>query len=261
MRPSRIRDKKMKKCLLILVVVFFATNMNAQEEGVVINGVKWATRNVDAPGTFAANPEDAGMFYQWNRKIGWSSTDPMINSNGGTTWDNSTPEGDSWVKANDPCPIGWRVPTYEEQQSLLNSGSEWTTSNGVNGRYFGIDEQIVFFPAAGCRSLLADGGTLYAVGSYGYYWSGTPDRTYAYGISFYSELAHSNSGSRYCGFSVRCVSDDNVGINEVSSDTETATVIGYFDILGKRLNEAPKQGVYIILYDNGKTKKVMSLKE
>jgi len=38
------------------------------DEGVVINGVKWATRNVAAPGTFAANPQDAGMFYQWNRK-------------------------------------------------------------------------------------------------------------------------------------------------------------------------------------------------
>ena len=44
---------------------------------VIINGVKWATCNVDAPGTFAAAPESAGMFYQWNRKIGWSATDPM----------------------------------------------------------------------------------------------------------------------------------------------------------------------------------------
>ena len=40
---------------------------------VVINGVRWATCNVDAPGNFAANPEDAGMFYQWNRKVGWSA--------------------------------------------------------------------------------------------------------------------------------------------------------------------------------------------
>jgi len=28
-----------------------------EEKGVVINGVKWATRNVDKPGTFAANNE------------------------------------------------------------------------------------------------------------------------------------------------------------------------------------------------------------
>jgi len=42
------------------------------DEGVVINGVKWATRNVDRPNTFAETPESAGMFYQWNDKIGWS---------------------------------------------------------------------------------------------------------------------------------------------------------------------------------------------
>ncbi|MCL2510946.1 MAG: hypothetical protein FWF09_02730 [Bacteroidales bacterium] len=42
--------------------------------------MKWAIWNVDKPGTFAAKPEDAGTFYQWNRKIGWSSTNPMVNS-------------------------------------------------------------------------------------------------------------------------------------------------------------------------------------
>ena len=43
------------------------------DEGVIINGVKWATRNVATLGTFAAKPEDAGMFYQWGHKIGWST--------------------------------------------------------------------------------------------------------------------------------------------------------------------------------------------
>ena len=34
--------------------------LTTPEEGVVINGVRWATRNVAAPGTFIANPQDAG---------------------------------------------------------------------------------------------------------------------------------------------------------------------------------------------------------
>ena len=87
----------MRKYLILnIVMVFTVISITAQtkttDTGVVINGVKWATRNVDIPGTFAANPEDAGMFYQWNRKIGWTCGEPMINSNGGTMWDNSDTE-------------------------------------------------------------------------------------------------------------------------------------------------------------------------
>jgi len=46
--------------------------------GVLINEVVWATCNVNTPGTFAPHPSELGMFYQWNRRIGWSSTDPMV---------------------------------------------------------------------------------------------------------------------------------------------------------------------------------------
>ena len=49
-------------------------NSSTSDRGVVINGVKWATRNLDQPGTFAAKPEDSGMFYQWNRKKAWTVT-------------------------------------------------------------------------------------------------------------------------------------------------------------------------------------------
>ena len=53
-----------------------------EDPGVLINGVRWATRNVDAPGTFTTAPENAGMLYQWNRRVGWSNSEPMVNSNG-----------------------------------------------------------------------------------------------------------------------------------------------------------------------------------
>jgi len=177
------------------------------EVGVVINGVRWSTRNVAAPGTFAANPEDAGMFYQWNRNVGWSSTDPMVNSNGGTTWDSSIPTSNSWEKANDPCPTGWRMPTLEEQQSLSAAGSEWTTENGVNGRIFGSGETAVFLPAAGGR----DGsGALYGVGSKGRYWSGTPHpdtREHPFGMDFNEGHAGTFNYPRSLGISVRCISE------------------------------------------------------
>lgn len=59
------------------------------------------------------------------------------------------------------------------------------------------------------------------------------------------------------GNTIRCVKDVTTAINEVAEDTENATVTGYFNVLGKQLKEEPKQGFYIIRYDNGKTKKVI----
>ena len=170
---------------------------------ILIDSVKWATRNVGAPGTFTAKPEDAGMFYQWNRKIGWSATNPMINSNGGTAWDSSYPVGNTWEKANDPCPPGWRVPTHSELQSLANAGSRWTAQNGVNGRIFGSDEPRLFLPAAGYR-FFSTGHLLYQ-GENGYYWNSTASSTTAWYLHFYNINATMSSTDRTYGFSVRCV--------------------------------------------------------
>jgi len=174
---------------------------------VFINGVKWATCNVDAPGIFTACPKDAGMFYQWNRPIGWSSTDPMINSNDGTTWNSSTPPGTAWVAANDPSPSGYRVPTYAEFQTLLNTTlvtNVLTTENGVNGRRFTdiTTGNSIFLPAANYR------GNSYGTLNYfsgGYYWSSTQYNT---GIAF--SLYNSNIVFIFFktnGFSVRPVAE------------------------------------------------------
>jgi len=179
------------------------------DEWIMIDGIKWATRNVDAPGTFAAKPENAGMFYQWSRKTGWSSTDPLVNHEDGTTWNNIYPNDAAWGAANDPCPSGWRVPTHEEQQSLVNSGySEMTTLNGVTGRYFGNGNNKVFFPAAGFR--LGMTGNLTSAGNYGAYWSSTRvNEASAYSLN-YNNMGAGTSDPEFSpgtitGYSVRCV--------------------------------------------------------
>jgi uncharacterized protein (TIGR02145 family) len=220
------------------------------------------------PGTFADNPEDAGMFYQWNRKVGWSNTDPMVSTEGATTWNNANMEGEKWEKENDPCPEGWRVPTSEELLILRNETyvtSVWTTENGVNGRRFTdiANNTSIFLPAAGFRAYDETGIIKYA-GNTGRYWSTTVNGTgnAVYHVNFTGGVATADASSnRANGICVRCVKDSEVGINEVSRDTETATPTGYFDILGRKLNEEPKQGLYIIMYDNGTAKKVVKMKE
>ncbi|MCL2327130.1 MAG: fibrobacter succinogenes major paralogous domain-containing protein [Bacteroidetes bacterium] len=165
---------------------------------VVINGVKWAPCNVDTPGTFAASPESAGKFYQWNCRKAWAATGYV------SGWDSSTSSGTTWEKANDPCPAGWRVPTRTELQSLVSTTYTWTTKNGVPGREFGSGRNSLFIPAAGYR--LFNTGELRATGVFGAYWSSTPhDETLAYDVYFPEGNAVEGRSGRSYGYSVRCV--------------------------------------------------------
>ena len=177
---------------------------SSSDEGVVINGVKWATRNVGKSGSFVNKPEDAGMFYQWNRKQAWTGVDEELSG-----WDSSMPEGDAWEEANDPSPAGWRVPTLAEINKLLDTdkvSNEWTIQNGVGGRKF-TDKATgnsLFLPAVGYRG--GREGILDEVGALGTYWSATAyaDRG-AYCLNFYSSDAGSSDSFRSCGYAIRAV--------------------------------------------------------
>ena len=168
--------------------------------GVVINEVKWATRNVAAPGAFVDKPEDAGMFYQWNRKKNWIATGSVAG------WDKTTPTGNTWTTTNKVCPSGYRLPTDTELKGLIAVGSKWTTVNGVKGRVFGSGNNTIFLPAAGYRYY--SNGTLSRVGSYGNYWGSTQDDTsYAYNLYFIDSYADWYYYYRTNGFSVRPVAE------------------------------------------------------
>ena len=177
---------------------------------VEINGVCWATRNVDAPGTFTAKPEDVGMLYQWNSRIGWSSINPLVSTPVGATWitDRDSLLAPSWESANNPCPPCWRVPTVAELQSLIDAGSVWTTVNGKNGRLFGSGNNTIFLPAAAYR----DPG-LSTSNFSGYYWSSTIYNVFqrwASALSFFSatsNLSIWNIGILTNGYPVRCVKE------------------------------------------------------
>lgn len=175
------------------------------EGGVLINGVVWATCNVDTPGTFAKNSETSGMFYQWNSRVGWSPTYPPISTDG-SSWDNSWNGNNAaiWEKSNDPCPTGWRVPTPAEVSSLIYSDYQWTTRNGIDGVVFGSGENTIFLPAAGVAYTQNYGQDLGL-----FYWSNE-----GYGNTahvFYSGNNHSGVGTwganRDDGYSVRCVAE------------------------------------------------------
>ena len=107
----------------------------------------------------------------------------------------------------DPCPNGWRVPTYAELEELQQNYSSWISEDGQDGYWFTgpnpYSESLpqVFFPAAGRRD---DGGLAQNRGYNGHYWSSRPN---GYPFLLYFDLSSTCMNSDYHanGYSVRCV--------------------------------------------------------
>ncbi|GHS86191.1 hypothetical protein FACS1894201_06830 [Bacteroidia bacterium] len=155
------------------------------EKGVVINGVRWATRNVGRRGKFADSSEEYGEYY-------------------------------TFEEAKAACPDGWRLPTEDELQSLADADSIWTSENGVNGRLFG---NSVFLPAAGYYS--SGAGNVVHISTEGGYWSST--QNYSNEIcrfGFNCDILNMDSLAKVgFGRSIRCVKDENY--NAVPENTTT----------------------------------------
>ena len=144
------------------------------DEGVVINGVRWATRNVAGYGRFTRNPHEAGGRF-------------------------------NYIQAQNACPPGWRLPTYEELQSLANADSEWMRKNGVRGRFFGTAPNRLFLPAVG---MVSDRGVESSWNT-GVYLGSTQraDDENAWVLNFGNTHTIVFLGGRISRYSVRCVAD------------------------------------------------------
>ena len=184
------------------------------DHGVVINGIRWATRNVGVPGTFVDNITERGAHFQWNR----GTTDWTVGWTGGAAT--------SWSPANDPCPPGWRVPTDGELASLLSSQSQWTNNlqgTGVAGFAKGSSTNAIFLPAAGIRR--NSDGALVGVNVEGGYWTATASGTAnAWSFVNNSWATWHIASPRSTGFSVRCVAVPNVSVTGVTLNRTTASL-------------------------------------
>ena len=131
---------------------------------------------------------------------------------------NSGTESAPVKTAYDPCPDGWRVPTYSELSILSNKKSLWTKNDGQNGYWFSGASDIeydvpteedakVFFPATGGRSDHKKGGADFR-GSVGNYWSSRPGGNYVFFLIFGSGIVMTyDDGGRCMAYSVRCVQE------------------------------------------------------
>ena len=170
---------------------------------------------------FTPSWEINGGYWQWGRKdmAAPGPSGPGINeANEGVIagWNtNNAPDG-SWSDAvkssNDPCPTGYRVPTWAQWQGLIannlvaNVGSSWTeiATNYSTGKRFG---DALVLPVPGGRNGEGN-GVLYARGSSGYYWSSSEigsDRAWILDVNPSGAVTY-NSHRPY-GYSIRCIAE------------------------------------------------------
>lgn len=114
----------------------------------------------------------------------------------------------------DPCPKGWRVPTYDEINNLSKNTSGLTKNElGQDGYYFSGEESYsanapqIFLPSAGYRDSGFDAGAYKGNrGVSGYYWSSYCGGKTSRALYFDRSGAISIYGLyRASGYSVRCV--------------------------------------------------------
>lgn len=184
------------------------------------SGTLWATCNVGAE-----RPEDFGSYFAWGETSPKDTCDwdrYSLTTGGANNLTKyctdefyGSVDGLTTLLPNDDAATAnwgshWRMPTFKEQQELLN-GCIWVwTDNyagtGVSGR-MGTSiatGQVIFFPAAGYKGA----GRFYSVGDYGEYWSSTLDTSgcdSALDFSFVSGNFNTYGNSRYNGQSVRAV--------------------------------------------------------
>lgn len=232
-------------------------------KGIAIDDVIWAPYNCG----YHPNNYPYGKLYQWGRKYGqgYSTSydkDVPVFESGPTTVEAAQYSGNKnvfytgtsasghWTKfnnsmwndgtfekpeksINDPCPFGWRVPTYAEFKNLtLNRGSVGT-ENGISGiplsgpQVYSEEASQIFVPFAGYRDYSS--GAVYR-GSSGMYWVSTrynEDWTYL-DCFFISSVVNTNGHSLLSmnyGASVRCVQDESQLVKSVTLDKIKASIL------------------------------------
>ena len=182
-------------------------------------GKIWMDRNLGASqaATSSTDANSYGDLYQWGRGADGhqcrnstttatlSTTDQPGNGNFITItlapYDWRSPQNDNlWQGVNgvnNPCPSGYRLPSYAELEAERLS---WSSNNAA-----GAFASPLKLPAAGGR--VRSNGSLLNVGSLGRYWSSSVSGTNARYLSFNSSDAGMLTFYRANGFSVRCLKD------------------------------------------------------
>jgi len=192
-----------------------------------LTGRTWLDRNLGASRVAQSSADSIayGGLYQWGRLTDGheSRTSPLtsarssgdIPGHGSFIYTNNSYVLDWRVSKNDslwqgtsgtnnPCPAGFRLPTYVELNTEIDS---WTSRDRIGA--FNSPLKLV---TSGVRTYTS--GYLRYVGSIGYYWSstitpgGVDAKSYNMGFNDSTTWAGVRVDARATGYSVRCIKDN-----------------------------------------------------
>jgi len=178
----------------------------------------WLDRNLGASdvATAVSHVSSYGDYFQWGRlddghQVKTSTTTSTQSSlpnpghnkfiTGSSNWYSGPNPDNLWQGVsgiNNPCPVGWRLPTEIE---LDNERLSWS-SNDQNGAI----QSSLRLPSGGWRSS-SSGVVTFDGGSSGHYCNSTINGATVGFLTFQSSSASLTSGSRANGRSVRCLKD------------------------------------------------------
>ena len=156
-----------------------------------------------------------GNYYQWGRSAIVADASTSAAAIGG--WNTTAAANGAWLDgsktANDPCPIGFRVPTKAQWDGVIannivsRTGSWAFDGNFTTAIHWGPDASTksLTLPAAGYRDY--SNGALGVRGYFAFYWSSTENSISAADLYLNEDNAITNYSFRNYGLSVRCVSE------------------------------------------------------
>lgn len=148
--PSK---RKTAKCMVYVLKPtpdYIDQNGNNYGKGVTVSGTTWAPVNCG----FDENKFPYGKYYQWGRIDGHhhSNTGLIVKNTAPKTLEEAEPNvfyqiwstkvavpgtwgGEDGITKtkHDPCPEGWRVPSYDELALLTQNTSGWEEHEGYKG--------------------------------------------------------------------------------------------------------------------------------
>jgi len=182
-----------------------------------VTGRVWMDRNLGASraATSSADTHAYGDLYQWGRaadghqKINSLTSNNLSSSNtpghgnfilvSHSPWDWRSPQNNTFWQGengeNNPCPVGFRIPTLTEWNVERQS---WSSNNSA-----GAFSSVLKLPVTGNRGAL--NGSFNSVGTHGFYWTST-----TFGIDTWGHVLSGSSNytahyARGNGLSVRCI--------------------------------------------------------